>query len=98
MEPWQVWLLLIPFFNFYWNFIVYQRIPESYQAYFEANGMKGYGDCGKNMGLWYSICTIGAIIVPCVGSIAGIASLVLMIIFIVKEFELRGKIPRDAAA
>lgn len=97
MEPWKVWLLLIPFFNFFWNFVVYQKIPESYQAYFEANGVEGHGDCGKNMGLWYSICTIGAIIIPCVGSLAGIASLVLMIIFIVKEFELRGKIPKPAS-
>ena len=98
MEPWQVWLLMIPIFNFAWNFFVYQRIPESYQAYFAANGDTESGDCGKNLGLWYSICFIGAFAVPCVGSFVGVAALVLMIIFIVKEFELRGKIPRDAAA
>lgn len=97
MEPWQVWLLMIPIFNFFWNFMVYQRIPESYQAYFAAKGIDGSGDCGKNLGLWYSICVIGAF-VPCAGYVAAPASLVLMIIFIVKEFELRGKIPRDAAA
>ena len=97
MEPWQVWLLLIPVFNFAWSFFVYQKIPESYQAYFAANGIEGFGDCGKNMGLWYAICAIG-VFVPCAGYLAGPAALVLMIIFIVKEFELRGKIPRDAAA
>lgn len=95
MEPWQVWLLMIPLFNFAWNFFVYQRIPESYQAYFDANGIDGSGDCGKNLGLWYSICAIGGF-VPCAGYVAAPASLVLMIIFIVKEFELRGKIPRAA--
>ena len=96
MEPWQVWLLLIPFFNFFWNFIVYQKIPESYHAYFAANGIEGNGDCSKNLGLWYAICTIGAL-VPCLGYLAAPASLVLLIIFLVKEFELRGKIPRAGA-
>ena len=97
MEPWQVWLLLIPIFNFFWNFMVYQRIPESYQSYFAAKGIDGSGDCGKNLGLWYSICVIGAF-VPCAGYVAAPASLVLMIIFIVKEFELRGKIPQAAVS
>lgn len=96
MEPWQVWLLMIPIFNLAWNFFVYQRIPESYQAYFAAKGITGVGDCGKNLGLWYAICVIGPFVVPCVGSILGLAALVLMIIFIVKEFELRRKIPKPA--
>lgn len=96
MEPWQVWLLMIPIFNLAWNFFVYQRIPESYQAYFAAKGIEGYDDCGKNMGLWYSICAIGPFVVPCVGSVVGLVALVLMIIFIVKEFEMRSKITRAA--
>ena len=33
MEPWQVWLLMIPIFNFAWNFIVYQRIQEAFYKY-----------------------------------------------------------------
>ena len=34
MKPGLVFLLLIPLFNLIWNFFVFLRIPESYQAYF----------------------------------------------------------------
>src|SRR5436305_313793 len=38
IEPGMIWLLLIPLFNLVWNFFVYLRIPESYQAYFQSIG------------------------------------------------------------
>ena len=88
----QIWLLLIPLFNLFWNFIVYQRIPESYKSYFDSIGDTSVGDCGKSIGLWFSICAACSI-VPCVNYIAGPAALVLLIIYLVKMFGLRSKIP-----
>jgi hypothetical protein len=98
ISPLAIWLMLIPFFGLIWNFFVFQRIPESYKNYFDSIGDQSVGDCGKGIGLWYAICA-ACCIVPCVNYIAGPAALVLLIIFLVKLFGLRGKIPespRDA--
>ena len=92
MSPGMVFLLLIPLFSLIWNFFVYQRLPESYQSYFAAQGRTDVGDCGKQLGLWYAICAACSL-VPCVNSFAGIAGLVLLIMFLVKAFELRRQIP-----
>jgi hypothetical protein len=83
ITPGQVWLLLIPLFGIVWNFFVYQRIPDSFRAYFESTGRPQPGDYGKQLGLWYSI-SVCCCIVPCVNYIAGPAALVLLIILIVK--------------
>ena len=96
MEPWQVWLLLIPLFNIVWNFFVYPRLAKSFQSYFAEQGRTDVGDCGEQIGLWYAICT-ALCIIPCVNYIAGPAALILWIIFLVKAMSLRGQIPVGAA-
>jgi hypothetical protein len=83
MEPGMVWLLLIPCFNLVWNFYVFVRISRSYRNYFNAHGRYEVGDCGETVGMWYAICVCLSII-PCLGVFAGIASLVLLIIYMVK--------------
>ena len=45
-------------FNLVWVFIVFQRVPESYQRYFASVGRNDVGDCGKSIGLWYAICVV----------------------------------------
>jgi hypothetical protein len=96
MSPGQIWLLLIPLFNLGWNFVVFQRIPESYQSFFYSRGRTDVGDGGKQIGLWYAICAVCGI-VPCLNYIAGPAALVLLIIFLVKVMSLRGQAPQVAA-
>ncbi len=32
LEPWQVWLNLIPCFNLFWSFVVFVRLPRSFAA------------------------------------------------------------------
>jgi hypothetical protein len=83
IEPGQVWLLLIPIFNLFWSFKVFQAIPDSFKSFFDSIGRRDVGDCGRSLGLWYAICLVCSI-VPCVNYIAGPASLVLLIIFLVK--------------
>ena len=96
MEPWQVWLLLIPVFNIIWNFFVYPKLATSYQSYFAEQGRTDVGDCGEKIGLAYAICaavgTVGGW-VPCVGPILGLAALVLWIVVLVKALTLKGQIP-----
>ena len=95
MAPGLVFLLLIPFFNIIWNFIVFLRIPESFQSAFAAQGRTDVGDCGRQIGLWYAICGVAAI-VPCVNYVAGPAALVLFIIFLVKIWGLKGQLAATA--
>jgi hypothetical protein len=91
MEPGMVWLMLIPFFNLVWMFFVYVRIAKSYQNYFRAQGRTDVGDCGEMLGLWYCICVCLSFI-PCVNMFSGIASLVLMILYLVKLNGLKHQV------
>lgn len=50
-EPGMVWLLMIPLFNLFWNFIVLPRLSESLKAYFDSVGKTDVGDCGRQIGL-----------------------------------------------
>jgi hypothetical protein len=97
MEPGMVWLLLIPCFPLIWNFFVYPRLSKSFQNYFNAQGRTDVGDCGQQIGLWYSICAAVSII-PLVNYCAGPVALVLLIIYIVKALGLKGQIPEGATA
>lgn len=100
MEPWQVWLLLIPLFNIVWVFFVFPKLGKSYQGYFAEQGRTDVGDCGEKIGLWYAICVAANIVlswVPCLGGIIALASLVLLIMFLVKVLTLKGQIPVGTA-
>jgi hypothetical protein len=100
MEPWQVWLLLIPVFNVVWNFFVFPKLARSYQSYFAEQGRTDVGDCGEKIGLWYAILTVAGVVlgwVPCLGALVGLASLVLFIMVLVKALTLKGQIPVGAA-
>lgn len=84
MEPGQVWLVLIPFFNLYWNFKIASDIPSSLKREFRERGMGRSGDdYGAAVGKWYAICVILGII-PIVNYVAGLAQIVLWIMFWVK--------------
>ena len=96
MEPGMVWLMLIPCFNLVWIFFVYVRIARSYQNYFRSVGRYDVGDCGESIGLWYCICVCLSI-VPCVGGIAGLISFILMIVYLVKLFGLKGQMQAGLA-
>lgn len=95
MEPGMVWLLLIPCFGLVWAFFVGLRIPESFQSYFDANGRSDGSDYGRQIGLFWAIAGACSI-VPFVNYIAGPASLILLIIFLVKMNDLKNRIPVDA--
>lgn len=91
MIPGQVWLLMIPCFNLFWNFKVYPGLSQSFKSYFDSVGDTTVGDCSAQIALWYCITSVCCII-PCVNYIAGPAALVLFIIFLVKAFDLKAKI------
>jgi hypothetical protein len=92
MVPGQVWLSLIPLFNFVWMFIVVSRIAESFRAecYLlniptsETNPTQGIGTT-KNI---LRLCTM----IPIVGVLAGIGYLVCWIMHWVKVNEYKNLI------
>ncbi|PTY07132.1 hypothetical protein DB347_07415 [Opitutaceae bacterium EW11] len=92
-EPGLAFLLLIPFFSLIWAFFVHPRVAESLRSYYASSGDQSVGDCGAGLALWLCICPILAFI-PLLGLFAGIAGLVLMIVFYIKAFELSGRIPK----
>lgn len=95
-EPGMVWLLMIPCFYLVWNFFVYQRLADSFKAYFDSVGRTDVGDCGKSIGLAYAICA-ACCIIPCVNYLAFPAALVLLIIYLVKAMDLKSRIPPQSA-
>ena len=95
MEPGMVYLIIIPCFDLVWTFFVTLRLSQSFQKYFAAHGRLDVGDCGYQLGLWYSICRVASAI-PCVNSVAGPAGLVLLILYLVKIMGLKGQMPVGA--
>ncbi|MEZ6188655.1 MAG: hypothetical protein R3F62_27080 [Planctomycetota bacterium] len=98
-SPGMVWLLLIPCFNLIWNFFVYPKVAASFQNYFnDQESVQGdIGDCGASLAQYYCIAFICQI-VPLVNYLAGPASLVLLILTLVKFSSLKAMIPEGAAS
>lgn len=84
LEPGMVWLLLIPLFNIVWQFLVVNHISNSLKKEFEARGEQpDEAEPGKGIGLAMCITNVVSI-VPYLGTVVGIASFVLWIIYWVK--------------
>lgn len=91
MEPGMVWLLMIPCFNIIWNFWVYQGLSKSYKAYFDSEGDNTVGDCYAQMALIYCIVNCFRVI-PYLGILAWLGAVVLLIVYLVKVYDLKAKI------
>jgi len=90
-QPGMVWLLLIPCFSLIWNFFVFPPLSKSFKAYFDSIGETNVDDCGEKIGLAYSICSV-ANLIPYLNILTGIATLVLLILFLVKTNDLKNRI------
>jgi heme/copper-type cytochrome/quinol oxidase subunit 2 len=69
MEPGQVWLNLIPLFNYVWMFMTVFKIAESLEKEFRSRGRPQEGDYGKTLGL---IGCISLFVCGCASPIIGI--------------------------
>ncbi len=100
MEPGMVWLLLIPLFNLYWQFVVYLGLSQSYQAYFRARGRRDVGDCGYALAMTFTIGLVAMIpfgfipnhYVQLLRGFMTLAFVVVYIIYIVTMVGLRNQI------
>ena len=95
MSPPMAFLLMIPVFGIFWAFMIALKVPASLKSYFDSAGNAAVGDCGKNIGLAWAICSAASLI-PFLGAFTGLAALVLLIIFLVKINSLAGQIQQNA--
>jgi hypothetical protein len=90
MSPGLVWLLMIPLFNYIWNFMVFTKVPKSIKAALDARGVPESGDCGAQIGLFYAIAAVASLplsfipIINILGGLLALASLVLVIIALIQ--------------
>ena len=92
-EPLLAFLLLIPLFAVIWAFFVHPRVAASLKAWSEARGIQTNGDCGGSLALALCICGVLSFL-PFLGLLAGLAALVLLVIFYAKAFELSAQLAR----
>lgn len=91
LAPASVFLLLVPLLNFVWLFIVVMKLSQGYQQYFASQQRTDVGDCGYNIGLGWAISAV-CVFVPIAHLFAGLASLVFMILYLVKMSQLRAMV------
>ncbi len=87
-SPLMIWLLLVPCVNVILGFFVYPKIPDSFRAYFAAQGDHSHGDCGQTLG-WAIPVLFLASVIPYLGCVTAVIGLVLLIIYLIKQFELK---------
>ena len=90
-EPGNVWLMFIPLFNIVYGFILYPNICDSVKAEYKHRGLPADGDFGRSIGITMPILNLAGII-PFIGSLAGLANLILFIIFWSKMAGYKNKL------
>jgi len=80
MEPGLVWLLFIPLFSAIWMFFVADAVGTSFKKEFDKHGVFQHDKPTYNLGLTLAILQCCSII-PILGGIAALASLVIWIIY-----------------
>lgn len=88
--PGQAFLLLIPLFSLVWLFIYPKKLSQAYQTCF-AGYQSQTDDCGEQLGLYWAISSVCCVI-PCVNAFAGIAAIVLTIIYLIKVHECKNRL------
>ena len=83
MAPGKVWLMLIPLFNFVWQFNIVFQVASTLENEFRLRNMEREAAPGQSIGLACCILIICGII-PVVGIFAEIAGLVCWIVYWIK--------------
>jgi hypothetical protein len=87
MEPGMVWLLLVPLFSLIWSFLVVIAVARSLANEYARRGIVSPEPLpGQPIGIAMCVC-VCCTIIPLLGILAGLASLVLWIVYWVKIAE-----------
>ncbi len=91
MEPGQVWLMLVPVLNLVWQFKVVTSVSQSLENECHRRNIRVGPEPGKSVGLAY--CILACIsIIPFIGVVTALASLVCWAIFWVQIARLSSQL------
>ena len=90
VSPGQAFLIFIPLFGIVWVFIYTKKLSQAFQDYFRSQRLQT-DDCGEQLGMYWGIGSACSLI-PCLGIIAALGSLVSMILYLVKVTECKNRI------
>ncbi|MBN2703902.1 MAG: hypothetical protein JXR23_06790 [Pontiellaceae bacterium] len=83
-HPAEIWLLLIPFFNFAWHFITVKRLAESQKKEFEQRGLVA-NDLSSTKTIGLAMCALTlCTIIPFLGLIAAPIGFICWILYWIK--------------
>ncbi|HVJ06727.1 MAG TPA: zinc ribbon domain-containing protein [Candidatus Saccharimonadales bacterium] len=85
-SPESAWLLLIPLFNMFWQFILYPRISETLEREFRARNLSIEPQPLRNLGLTVAVLHV-CWIIPVVHFFTGVAGFICLILYWVKISE-----------
>ena len=97
VEPGKVWLLMIPLFQLVWNFFVFPPMAESFDACFRSKNEPAESALGlAKVFCWVNVGAFVGGLIPCLsiflGPLGGLATLVLLILVLVKFHALKEKV------
>lgn len=84
--PGYAWLLLIPYFGYYYGFVFYQKLSSSLEKEYQSRGLSHSGDYGKQLGLIFASTLAASFVlgfVPALQMISSILSLGILVIWII---------------
>ena len=91
LSPGLVWLLLIPFVNLIWHFVIVINMAKSLHAEFTMRNIVEARNPGQAIGLSVSILSVTSLI-PFLGILTGVAAFICWIIYWVKIAGLSNKL------
>lgn len=95
IKPTKIFYLFIPYFNFYWNFVVVNRLTKSLSKEFESRQINlEPSELGKDLGTGYSIFLILSFF-PEIGPFSALIALVLWVLYWMKISKLKNKLKRN---
>jgi len=98
MEPGMVWLFLIPLLGLIWSFFVVMGLGKSLANEYARRGIPSEEPApGQPIGIAMSVCNC-CCWVPILGALAGIAGLVLWVVYWVKIAEFSRKLDQPQFA
>lgn len=94
MRPGQVWLGLIPFFNYYWNFKVVAAVADSLASEYQQRNLQRTEERpGYQVGMAYCVLYCCALIqytgIPALGQLAGLAGFICWIVYWVRTARFK---------
>jgi hypothetical protein len=97
MDPGMVWLMLIPLFSLVWQFILVSRVSGALSREFRGRGVSiDDPEAGRQVGIAMCILNLCSII-PYLGILASIGSLVCLILYWVKISGYSGRLAAPLA-